>query len=176
MNIRNRIIDHVKVRAKDLLAHPLNFRKHPDNQRQALAASYAEVGFARSLLGYRLPDGRVQLIDGHLRKDFDPDMEVTVELLDVNEDEARKLLLTIDPLAELGNPRGPLSMEVSSATPTHRPPGLPLSACGMGAIPPPSVGRNCAPLYFSLLLSLSLFCPSCPRQGERREGRRDVSE
>ncbi len=101
MNIRNRIIDHVKVKAKDLIPHPLNFRKHPDKQRQALAASYAEVGFARSLLGYRLPEGKIQLIDGHLRKDFDPDMEVTVELLDVTEDEARKLLLTIDPLAEL---------------------------------------------------------------------------
>jgi hypothetical protein len=34
--------------------HPLNLSEHPDDQRQALAASYAEIGFARSLLGYRL--------------------------------------------------------------------------------------------------------------------------
>ncbi len=48
-----------------------------------------------------LPDGRLKLIDGHLRRDLDPDMEVEVEVLDVTEDEARTLLLSIDPLAAL---------------------------------------------------------------------------
>jgi ParB-like chromosome segregation protein Spo0J len=99
--IRNRIVDHVTVRAGDLVPHPLNFRQHPQHQREALAASLQEVGFARSLLGYRLPDGRIQLIDGHLRAEHDPDAPVTVELVDVSEDEARKLLLTLDPLAAL---------------------------------------------------------------------------
>jgi hypothetical protein len=99
--IRNRIVDHVTVRAGDLLPHPLNFRRHPEHQREALAASLQEVGFARSLLGYRLPDGRIQLIDGHLRAEYDPEAPVTVELVDVSEDEARKLLLTLDPLAAL---------------------------------------------------------------------------
>jgi hypothetical protein len=101
MSTRNRIVAHVQVRAGDLLPHPLNFRRHSAAQRQALAASFAEVGFARSLLGFRLSDGRIQLIDGHLRRDLAPDMLVTVELLDVTEEEARKLLLTIDPVAEL---------------------------------------------------------------------------
>ena len=97
--IRNRIVGHETVRAGDLVPHPLNFRRHPDEQRRALAASYDEIGFARSLLGFRLADGRIQLIDGHLRADFDPDMEVTVEILDVSEEEACKLLLTVDPIA-----------------------------------------------------------------------------
>ena len=57
--------------------------------------------FARSLLANELPDGWLKLIDGHLGRDLDPDMEVDVEVLDVTEDEARKLLLTIDPLAAL---------------------------------------------------------------------------
>ncbi|OAI46868.1 hypothetical protein AYO44_10455 [Planctomycetaceae bacterium SCGC AG-212-F19] len=100
-SIRNRIVDHVQVRAGDLLPHPLNFRRHSVAQRKALAGSYEEVGFARSLLGYRLADGRIQLIDGHLRRDLHPDMRVTVEVLDVTEEEARKLLLTLDPLAAL---------------------------------------------------------------------------
>ena len=99
MPIRNRIVAHITLRAGDLVPHPLQFRLHPDRQRNALTASLKEVGLARSLLGYRLPDGRIQLIDGHLRRDIDPDMEVTVELVDVTADEARKLLLTIDPLA-----------------------------------------------------------------------------
>jgi hypothetical protein len=37
----------------------------------------------------------------HIRRDLEPDMEVDVEILDVNEEEARKLLLSIDPLAAL---------------------------------------------------------------------------
>jgi hypothetical protein len=52
-------------------------------------------------LAYELPDGRLKLLDGHLRRDLDPDMEVDVEILDVNDDEARALLLSIDPLAAL---------------------------------------------------------------------------
>jgi hypothetical protein len=99
--IRNRIVRHVRIRAGDLVPHELNPRRHPAAQRQALADLYAEVGFARSLLAFALPDGRLKLIDGHLRQQLDPDMEVEVEVLDVSEDEARKLLLSIDPLAAL---------------------------------------------------------------------------
>jgi hypothetical protein len=83
------------------VAHEFNFRTHPDGQRAALEVLYREIGFARSLLAYELPDGRLKLIDGHLRRDMDPDMEVDVEVLDVTEDEARTLLLSIDPLAAL---------------------------------------------------------------------------
>jgi hypothetical protein len=101
--IRNRIRAHVRVRAGDLVPHELNPRTHPDLQRRALRDLYREVGFARSLLAYQLPDGRLKLIDGHLRRDLDPDMEVEVEVLDVDDDEARKLLLSIDPLAALAD-------------------------------------------------------------------------
>jgi hypothetical protein len=99
--IRNRIKAHRRVRAADLVPHELNFRLHPEQQRATLQALYAEVGFARSLLAYELPDGRLKLLDGHLRRALDPDMEVDVEILDVTEDEARTLLLSIDPLAAL---------------------------------------------------------------------------
>src|SRR5258708_34462335 len=101
MNIRNRIKRRRRVRAGDLVAHEFNFRTHPAHQRAALEALYQEVGFARSLLAYELPDGRLKLIDGHLRRDIDPDMEVEVEILDVTEEKARALLLSIDPLAAL---------------------------------------------------------------------------
>jgi hypothetical protein len=98
---RNRIKTHRQVRARDLVPHEHNWRRHPAEQRHALEAILDEVGFARSLLAYELPDGRLKLIDGHLRADLDPDALVTVEVLDVNDEEARKLLLTIDPLAAL---------------------------------------------------------------------------
>jgi hypothetical protein len=100
---RNRIKRHVRVRAGDLVPHELNPRLHPDAQRAALAALYQEIGFARSLLAYELPDGRLKLIDGHLRRSMDPDMEVEVEVLDVNDAEARALLLSLDPLAQLAD-------------------------------------------------------------------------
>lgn len=99
--IRNRIARHVRVRAGELVPHELNPRIHTDAQRRALQLLYEEIGFARSLLAYELPDGRLKLIDGHLRAGMDPEHEVDVEVLDVNDAEARALLLAIDPLAQL---------------------------------------------------------------------------
>jgi hypothetical protein len=102
-SIRNRIKGHRRVRAGDLVPHELNPRQHNDAQRDALRAVYADVGFARSLLAFELPDGRLKLIDGHLRRDLDPDLEVDVEILDVSDAEARVLLLSLDPLATLAD-------------------------------------------------------------------------
>ena len=100
---RNRIKAHRRIRAGDLVPHELNPRLHSETQRAALAALYDEIGFARSLLAYELPDGRLKLIDGHLRQSMDPDMEVDVEILDVDDAEARALLLSLDPLAQLAD-------------------------------------------------------------------------
>jgi hypothetical protein len=112
MPIRNRIIDHVRVRAGDLAPHELNPRSHSEAQRRALELLYEEIGFARSLLAYRLADGRLKLIDGHLRQQMSPDMEVDVEVLDVNDAEARALLLAIDPLAQLAGYRSEILTEL----------------------------------------------------------------
>jgi DNA modification methylase len=48
-----------------------------------------------------LPDGRLQLIDGHLRAETTPNATVPVLILDVTESEADKILLTLDPLAAM---------------------------------------------------------------------------
>ena len=101
MTPRNRIKYHKRLKAAELVPHELNPRTHNDAQRDALKALYQQIGFARSLLGYETADGRIKLIDGHLRQSLDPDMEVEVEVLDVTEEEARTLLLSIDPLAQL---------------------------------------------------------------------------
>jgi hypothetical protein len=119
--IKNRIKSHRRVRAGDLLPHEFNFRHHPDNQKRALEALYSEIGFARSLLAYELPDGSLKLIDGHLRRDIDPDMEVDVDVLDVNDDEARALLLSIDPLASLAVQQEQLQARLLELTPTENP-------------------------------------------------------
>lgn len=116
--IRNRIKCHRRVRAGDLVPHEWNFRQHPESQKAALWALYKEIGFARSLLAYELPDGRLKLIDGHLRRDIDPEMEVEVEVLDVTEEEARALLLSIDPLAALAETQEQLHRRLLELTPT----------------------------------------------------------
>jgi hypothetical protein len=41
------------------------------------------------------------LVDGHLRAETTPEQEVPVLILDINEAEADKLLLSLDPLAAL---------------------------------------------------------------------------
>src|SRR5439155_26686219 len=110
-----------RVRAGDLVVHEFNFRTHPAHQRAALEALYQEVGFARSLLAYELPDGRLKLIDGHLRRDIDPNMEVEVEILDVTEEEARMLLLSIDPLAALEETQQALHERLKEVAPNPPP-------------------------------------------------------
>src|ERR1700730_5257573 len=119
--IRNRIKCHRKVRAGDPVPHELNYRFHPERQRAALGALYEEIGFARSLLAYELPDGKLKLIDGHLRRDMDPDMEVDVEVLDLTDEEARVLLLSIDPLADLALVQDQIHESLMDLTPTDSP-------------------------------------------------------
>ncbi len=116
--IRNRIRGHRRVRAGDLLPHELNYRLHPEAQRAALEALYRSVGFARSLLAYELPDGRLKLIDGHLRRELHPDQEVDVEVLDLTDAEARLLLLSLDPLAALAGRDEDVHAELARLTPS----------------------------------------------------------
>jgi hypothetical protein len=119
--IRNRIKGHRRVRAGDLVPHELNFRLHPQAQTAALEALYERVGFARSLLAYELPDGRLKLLDGHLRRELHPEQEVEVEVLDLNDDEARMLLLSLDPLAALAQTQEVLHARLMECTPVDCP-------------------------------------------------------
>jgi hypothetical protein len=64
---------------------------------------------------------RLKLIDGHLRRDLDPAMEVEVEVLDVSDAEARALLLSIDPLAELAAVREQLRDRLREVAPPVSP-------------------------------------------------------
>jgi hypothetical protein len=59
------------------------------------------VGVADAVIAYECPDGQLQQIDGHLRADVAADEPVPVLVRDVDEDEAKKLLLSLDPLAAM---------------------------------------------------------------------------
>ena len=92
MKIRDRVKELRRVPVSQLRAHPHNWRRHGAHQRAALRGLFAELGYA---------DGTLQLIDGHLRVDAAPDAIAPVLVLDVDADEAEKLLLTHDPLAAM---------------------------------------------------------------------------
>jgi len=96
---RDRIKGLRRVRAGDLVANPKNWRTHPAEQVAAMRGILSEVGYADAVLARELPDGQLELIDGHLRQSLDPDQEVPVLVLDLDQAEAAKLMTVLDPLA-----------------------------------------------------------------------------
>ena len=100
MAIRDRIKDFRRVKGRDLLPNPRNWRRHPQAQRDAMRAILEEVGFAGAALARETPAG-LMLIDGHLRAEIEPDAELPVLVVDVDDAEAAKLLATFDPLGKM---------------------------------------------------------------------------
>lgn len=104
--IRVRNVGLRTVRVADIEDHDLNFRTHPTAQRDALAGAVAEIGWYGYPDCYTTADGNVRLIDGHLRKahlieKYGPDATIEVNVTDFDEAEARKAMLTHDPLAAM---------------------------------------------------------------------------
>lgn len=83
MNIRDRIKELRRVRAGDLVPNPKNWRKHPESQQNALRGVLAEIGYADALIVRELPDGRLMIVDGHLRAETTPDQIVPVLVVDL---------------------------------------------------------------------------------------------
>jgi hypothetical protein len=81
IRIRDRIRELRRVRASELVLNPKNWRRHPKAQVDALRGLLAEIGYADALLARELVDGRLMLIDGHLRAETTPDAEVPVLVL-----------------------------------------------------------------------------------------------
>lgn len=101
MSIRDRIIDFRRVAASSLRPSPHNWRTHPQGQRDALRGILAEIGFAGAELARQLPDGGLELIDGHARAEEMGGQDVPVLITDLSEDEAKKLIAVHDPLAAM---------------------------------------------------------------------------
>jgi hypothetical protein len=100
LNIKDRVVDLRRVRGCDLIPNPQNWRTHPKEQQDALRGLLADVGFAGAVLARETPEG-LQIIDGHLRAETLGNKKIPVLVLDVTEDEARKMLATFDPLGAM---------------------------------------------------------------------------
>jgi hypothetical protein len=100
-NFRNRVVGSGVEKTDQLQANAMNFRIHPDAQQQALSGAIDDIGFARSILVNKTTGN---VIDGHarialaLRSGVE---ELPVEYVDLTEDEERKALLFIDPIAAM---------------------------------------------------------------------------
>lgn len=99
--VRNRVVEVRRMRASELLANPANWRTHPSEQQATLAAVADEVGFAGTMLAYYNRDGALTLVDGHLRAQLFPDLDVDVAITDLTEEEAATILATYDPIGAM---------------------------------------------------------------------------
>ncbi len=99
--MKDRVKELRRVKASELIPNDKNWRKHPKRQRELLQNVLQTIGFADALIARETEDGRLVLIDGHLRADVLPNDEVPVLVVDLNEREANDLLLLHDPLTEM---------------------------------------------------------------------------
>ena len=99
--MRNRVQGLRYVKGSDLAADPRNWRQHPPAQRQALQSMIDRVGLVDAVIAREAPDGSLVLVDGHLRADLDPEVELPVLVVDLTEEEAGEVLASFDPLSAM---------------------------------------------------------------------------
>ncbi len=119
MQIRDRVKELRRVKAGLLRPNPQNWRTHPQAQQDALRGVLAEIGYAAALLARQLPDGTLELLDGHLRAETTPDMEVPVLVVELDDREAAKLLALHDPLAGMAESNDQMLSELLAEVETE---------------------------------------------------------
>jgi len=101
--IKDRIRDLRRIPAGELRANPKNWRLHPESQRSALQGVLKEIGCVDAVIA-REVQGKLELLDGHLRADLASEAEVPVLVVDLSDEEADKVLATFDPLGTMAVP------------------------------------------------------------------------
>jgi len=96
----DRVVELRRVKANEIRPNPHNWRRHPESQSSALEGMLADVGFADAVIARETEDG-LELVDGHLRQEIMGDEVIPVLVVDINEEEAKRMLVTLDPLAAM---------------------------------------------------------------------------
>lgn len=104
LRARNKGIRRVKV--GELIDAEWNPATHSELQEDFLASAVEEVGFVGYPDVFELPDGRLKLCDGHLRKAmlvkrYGAGTEIEVNVTNLDEGEAKKFALSNDPIASM---------------------------------------------------------------------------
>lgn len=99
--MKNRILSFKWVAPSTLEDHPQNWRVHNENQKAAMQAVLDSIGVADAILVYKSQaSGKMTIVDGHMRRSMlDSQDKVPVLVLDLNDEEAKAMLATHDPLA-----------------------------------------------------------------------------
>lgn len=98
---KNRKKEYRTVLGSALKPNPLNWRKHPNRQRDSLSRMLDTIGDIDVLKVVEEADGTLMLLDGHLRASIRDNEQVDVVILDLTEEEQRLVLATFDPLGAL---------------------------------------------------------------------------
>lgn len=88
---------------RDLSPNPLNWRRHPQTQREVLAYSLDKFGFVQGVV---LNSRTGNLIDGHARVEeaIEQGREtIPVNVVDMSEEDERELLRLFDPVGALAD-------------------------------------------------------------------------
>jgi hypothetical protein len=102
MKITDLVKNFRRVSVSELRPNPRNWRTHPKAQLDALRGALAEIGFAGAGLARELPDGSLELIDGHARcETLPPDFLMPVLVIDADDAKVAKILATLDPLGAM---------------------------------------------------------------------------
>lgn len=98
--MKNRIVNHGVKPAAEFTLNPLNWRKHPKSQVNALRAVLSEVGWVQDVI---VNEQTGHVIDGHARIDLALQNGSSVPYISVNlsAEEENLILATLDPVGAL---------------------------------------------------------------------------
>jgi hypothetical protein len=118
---KDRIIGLEKHKAGDLLNHPMQWKIHPDHQRNVVSGILGEVGKVDVILAYHSEraGGALVKIDGHLRTALDPNEEWSVVVLDLTDEDADYILAVHDRTASMSATDGDKLAELLAAVNTE---------------------------------------------------------
>lgn len=101
MTVASRIVGHGEEAPDQLLANPLNFRRHPGEQLDALRGSMRSLGWIKTVI---VNQRTGHVLDGHARIEEALRQElatVPVTYVDLSEEEERVALAALDPITGL---------------------------------------------------------------------------
>lgn len=97
----SRIVGNESVNPEDLLANPLNYRRHPKEQLTALKGSITELGWVKSVIVNKTTG---YVLDGHARVEEAMRMglkSIPVTYVELSEEEEKKALALLDPITNM---------------------------------------------------------------------------
>jgi hypothetical protein len=97
----NKIVGYGDEPPEQIKSNPLNWRLHPQHQREIMNDILDEVGWVSQVI---INKQSGLLLDGHLRVEEalrNDEQSIPVTYVDLSEDEERQVLATLDPLSAL---------------------------------------------------------------------------